>query len=112
MNTNYFRAVTYHEGEDVSAIVDSNGMFEHLWQFGTHLAQQGFKVLELSSDKAFLDGNIDKVEPNANNSIVRSHSKGKPEDTTYVHKGITYKAVKVSDKIYIPGKVRAKYSPA
>ena len=36
--------------------------------------------------------------------ILRANADGKPKETTYTIDGITYKAIKVGDKIYIPDK--------
>lgn len=92
--SNYFRITAYHEAEDISVIMDSNGMFEKLWQFSSMLIQKGFKILEVGSDEKFGDGNIEKAEYDTKHIILRASSQGKP-----IYKdGI----VEVEGKQYIP----------
>lgn len=102
MTTNYFRVTVYHSTEDISAIMDSNGMFEKLWQFSSFLIQKGLKVLEISNADKFIDINIGKVEVNTDKFYLRSHSKGRPEIIKHEIEGRLYNAIKVSKKIYIP----------
>ena len=102
MNTNYFRITAYHPAEDISVIFDSFGMYEKLWQFSSFMLQKGFQVIEVSSAEKFLDGNITKAEPLPDNLILRANHTGKPENVTHEHNGITYHAVQVEGKIYIP----------
>ena len=35
--TNYFRITGYYPEQDFCFIIDSNGMFEKLWQFSSYL---------------------------------------------------------------------------
>ena len=49
-----------------------------------------------------LDINIDKVQEDNEHIFLWTNCDGKPEETTQVVNGITYKAIKVADKIYIP----------
>lgn len=106
MATQYFRITVHHPVEDLSAIFDSNGMFERLWQFSSYLVGRGFSVLEVSTADKFLDGNITKVETGLEHIICRAHSKGKPENLTYEYNGLVYHAVKVDDRIYIPDRYK------
>ena len=46
MNNNYFRITAYNKEEDFSCILDSNGMFEKLWQFSAYLVSKGLKILD------------------------------------------------------------------
>lgn len=100
--SNYFRITAYHEAEDISVIMDSNGMFEKLWQFSSYMVQKGFKILEVGSDEKFLDVNIGKAEPEPDKLILRASDKGKPFYLDYELDGVTYAALKIGDKIYIP----------
>ena len=102
MATKYFRVTAYHQTEDISAIFDSNGMFEKLWQFSSFIISKGFKIIEVSSDEKFIDVNIDKAEINTDKFYLRSYIKGKPENITYELNGEIYNAIKVNEKIYIP----------
>ena len=75
---NYFRITAYHPAENLSAIFDSNGRFEKLWQFSSFLVQKGFKIVEVGSDEKFCEGNIPKV-PEDTSLILRACAKGKPK---------------------------------
>jgi hypothetical protein len=99
----YYRITAYHPTENVSVIMDSNGKYEKLWQFSSELLQKGFKILEVSNDERFLDINITKTEP-TDKIVLRATATGKPENATHLIDGVTYYAVKVDGKIYIPDK--------
>ena len=43
---NYFRITAYHPTENLSVIMDSNGLFEKLWHFSSFMVSKGFKILE------------------------------------------------------------------
>ena len=45
MATKYFRITGYHPSDNYCFIMDSNGMFEKMWQFSSFLIQKGLKVL-------------------------------------------------------------------
>jgi hypothetical protein len=100
----YYRITAYNPTEDTSVIMDSNGKYEKLWQFSSELLQKGFKILEVSNDARFLDGSITKTEREINKIVLRAYSTGKPENTTHLIDGVTYYAIKVDGKIYIPDK--------
>lgn len=100
--SNYFRVTAYHESENLSVIIDSNGYFGEIWELSAFLIQKGFKVLEVSDDGKFLDDNIERAEKDTENLIVRACCKGKPLMTDYEFNGKTYKAVQVETKIYVP----------
>lgn len=76
--TNYFRITAYHPIEDLSVIMDSNGMFEKLWQFSAYLVSKGFKIIEVGDDSKFTEGNIPKVERDNVHIIVRACKSGQP----------------------------------
>ena len=84
--TNYFRITAYHPEQDTTVILDSNG----------------FKILEVGNAEKFLDGDIQKVEEISDRYILRAYAKGKPQYTTRMVHGITYKAVAVNNLCYIP----------
>ena len=60
------------------------------------------QVLEVGNDTKFLDDNIKRTDTDNEQLILRANAKGKPEYLTHTVNGITYKAIKVADKIYIP----------
>lgn len=94
--SNYFRVTAYHESENLSVIIDSNGYFGEIWELSAFMIQKGFRVLEVSDSSQFLDGNIDRADKDTENLIVRACCQGKP----------TYKgnAVEVEGKSYTPEK--------
>lgn len=94
--SNYFRVTAYHESENISLIIDSNGYFGEIWELSAFLIQKGFKVLEVSDDSQFLDGNIERSEVVTDSLILRACAKGKP-----IYKGNT---VEVEGKCYTPEK--------
>ena len=101
-NSKYFRITGYCPKEDISFIMDSNGMFEKLWQFSSYVISKGCKILEVSNDEKFIDINIDKADEDKEHVILRACSDGKPN---YIEKnidGVTYKVVEIKDKEYIP----------
>ena len=98
---NYFRITGYCPEHNFSFIVDSNGMFEKLWQFSSYLIQKGLKVLEVSNSEKFKDINIEPIEEDKNHIILRATAEGKPEYIDHLIDGASYKAVKVGEKIYI-----------
>ena len=77
-------------------------MYEKLWQFSSLLVQKGLKVVEVGSDAKFLDGNIERIDRNGDKLILRATAEGKPEYISQTIDGVTYKAVKVGDMVYVP----------
>ena len=49
---NYFRITAYHPTENLSVIMDSNGLFEKLWQFSSFMVSKGFKIIEVGGEKS------------------------------------------------------------
>ena len=99
---NYFRITGYYPEYDCCFIIDSNGMFNALWEFSSYLVSKGIKIIAVSKKENMLDINIEKVEYNKDRIFLRAEQDGTPEETTQTINGITYKAIKVADKIYIP----------
>ena len=106
MNNNYFRITGYCPENDFCFIVDSNGMFEKLWQFSSFSIQKGLKILEVSTAEKFLDVNIIPIEEDEQHFYLRANADGKPKYIEQEIDGITYKALQVADKIYIPDKTQ------
>ena len=75
---NYFRITAYHPQEDISVILDSNGRFKKLWEFSSFLVQKGFKIIEVSKEDAFEEGNLPKYE-NSSKILLRTIKRGKAE---------------------------------
>lgn len=101
---NYYRITAYYKDEDLSFIVDSNGLFEKLWQFSAYLVDKGIDIIEVSKQENMLDVNITPAEEDNEHFILRATTSGKPEYIEQNINGTNYKAIKVADKIYIPNK--------
>ena len=99
---NHFRITAYNKEKDYSIIIESKGMFEKLWQFSAYIIEKGFAVLEVSKEENMLDVNITKVEEDKEHIFLQASAYGKPTTLEQTINGITYKAIKVGDKIYIP----------
>ena len=104
--TNYYRITGYDPNNDYCFIIDCNGMFEKKWQFSSMLIQKGLKVLEITDSDTFIDVNITPTEYDNEHIFLRANDKGKPQNITQTTDGITYKAIKVADKIYIPDRTQ------
>lgn len=102
MATKYFRITGYYPQEDFCFIIDSNGMFEKLWQFSSYLVKKGIKILEVSSDEQFQDINITRADENYKEMILRANANGIPQYSEKVINGIPQKVITVGDKSYIP----------
>ena len=102
--SNYFRITVYHPVHNISAIMDSNGKFEKLWQFSAHLVHKGFKIIAVGDSNIFLEVEINLVKHELNNYILRAYAKNKPQYTTFNVNEVNYKAIKVGNKTYIPDK--------
>ena len=74
--SNYFRITAYHPAGDFSAIFDSHGRFEEIWQFSSFLVYKNFRILEVSEN--FRDGGLPKVPEDAEHIFLRACAKGKP----------------------------------
>ena len=76
---NYFRITAYHPAKNISAVFDSNGMFEKLWQFSAYLVGKGFKILAVGGEEKFSDGDMPKAEYDNVHIIRRACKSGEPE---------------------------------
>lgn len=101
---NYYRITAYDKNHNYSYIIDSNGMFEKLWQFSSYLLQKGFEIIEVSKQENMLDINIKPIEENNDKLFLRAYATGKPERIEQTINGQTYNAIKIGDKVYIPNK--------
>ena len=101
---NYFRLTVYHPEKDLCAILDSNGLYEKVWQFSSFLIGKNFKILEVSNKDNMIDVNIGFAEQDNNKILLRAVARGKPKYFDHFINGQKYKAVQVKDKIYIPEK--------
>ena len=104
MNNNYYRITGYCPENDFSFILDSNGMFEKLWEFSAYLIAKGLDIIEVTRLENIIDININQVEEDKQHMILRANADGKPEYVNHTINGITYRAIKVADKLYIINK--------
>ena len=104
--TEYCRITVYHKEKNMSAIFDSNGMYETLGDFRVHLLGRGNTIIAASTDAQFLDGNFDKTDYDEEQITCRAYHTGEPIKITYEVDGVTYHAVQVDDKIYIPDRAK------
>ena len=93
---NYFRITVYHPQKDVCAVLDSNGMFDAIWQFSSLLVQKGFKIIEVGNERKFLDGDFPKAEESRNKILLRACAKGSPvqDGTRVTVNGKSYEVTK------------------
>ena len=77
MNNNYFRITAYNKEEDFSCILDSNGMFEKLWQFSSYLVNKGFNIIDASKLENIIDTNIKPANEDTEHIILRATQDGK-----------------------------------
>lgn len=91
---NYYRITAYLPNENISAIFDSNGSFEKLWQFSSYLLLKGFKIIAVSKEEAFKDGDLPKTEYD-DKIIVRCCGFGEPiqNSNKITVKGKTYEVI-------------------
>lgn len=92
MNNNYFRITAYNKEEGFSCILDSNGMFEKLWQFSAFLVSKGLNIIDASKLENIIDTNIKQTKEDADHIILRATQDGKVEPKDYI--------IKVADKFY------------
>lgn len=101
---NYFRITGYDPNNDFSFIIDSNGIFEKLWQFSAFIIEKGLDVIEASKLENIIDVNISQIQEDKNHIALRATADGKPKTIEKVINGIKYKALQIADKIYISNK--------
>lgn len=77
--SNYFRITVYHPVHNISAIMDSNGKFEKLWQFSAHLVSKGFKIVSVAGADTFSEGNIPMDDVPTNTILLRACAQGQPK---------------------------------
>ena len=99
---NYYRITAYHPTEDYCFIVDCHGKFEKLWEFSSYLVGKGVKVLEVSNEDKFLDGNMKRAKEHPEYLYIQSAQRGQPARTTVAVDGKTYPAIEVCGRRYVP----------
>lgn len=103
---NYFRITGYCEEKDFCFIVDCYGYYDKLWQVSADFVGKGMKIIAVGAAEKFLDGNITPMEYRTDYMLARATCNGRPIETTFTVEGVTYKALKVNDKIYVPDRTQ------
>lgn len=88
----YFRITAYNKEEDFSCILESNGMFEKLWQFSSYLVNKGFNIIDASKLENIIDTNIEPANEDTDHIILRATQDGKVE--------LKNNTIQVADKYY------------
>lgn len=101
---NYFRVTAYHPVEDITVLIDSNGVYEKLWQLSSALVMKGFKIIAASDDSKFLDVNLSPVEPNTKKLYLRACMVGRPDELMHSIGGKNVRVLQVENRMYIPDK--------
>ena len=92
MNEKYYRITAYCKQEDFTCILDSNGMFEKLWQFSSYLVSKGFNIIDATKLENILDTNITNANVDNNHIVLQATQDGGIEPKDYT--------IKVKDKFY------------
>ena len=100
--TNYFRITGYLPDRDVSFVMDSYGAYEKLWQFSSELLRKGCKILFVGNSETFSDGTTPKLSAVSKKPALRAIVSGSPEKEPYTVNDISYSAIRIGDKFYIP----------
>ena len=98
--TNYFRVTAYHNKQDISVILDSNGRFEKLWQFSSFLVNKGFKIIEVTTSDKLVYDPFPLIEKESDKILLRSIAKGMPIIQEITYQDRPCKAIYVKDKTY------------
>ena len=89
---NYFRVTIYDKTNNISAILDSNGAFEKLWQFSAYLVNKGFNIIDASKLENITETNIEPANEDNEHIILRATQESKVE--------LQNNIIKVADKYY------------
>ena len=97
---NYFRVTAYHIEQDISAILDSNGRSEKLWQFSSFLVNKGFKIIEVTTSDKLVYDPFPLIEKESNKILLRSIAKGMPIMQEVIYQDRPCKAICVGASTY------------
>lgn len=100
--TNYFRITGYCPEKDFSFIMDCYGKFEKKWQFSAELVKRGLKIIEVSDDEQFLEGNMPLLVNPTDKFVLRAYANGKPECIIQTVRSSESHAIKVAEALYVP----------
>ena len=103
---NYFRITGYCKEQDFCFIVDCYGYYDKVWQLSSNFVTKGMEIVAVGDSNKFLNGNMTLISYDSDYMMARCTCKGRPIETTFTVEGVTYKALKVGDKIYVPDKTQ------
>lgn len=73
----HFRITAYNEEKDYSIILESNGMFNSLWDFSSYLTDKRLKIIVVGdTENESTSSNITTIY--SDKMILRTIEKGKP----------------------------------
>ena len=75
MNT-YFRITAYHPTLDISFIIDNVNQYDAMWKFSADLVKRKCKIVAVSNDTQFEDGNIPRIQEDPEHIVLRACVKG------------------------------------
>lgn len=58
----------------------------------------------MGGEDKFIDGNITRAEYTPEQIILRAHAKCRPQHITTTLDGVTYPAVRIANKYYVPNR--------
>lgn len=97
---NYFRITAYHIEQDISAILDSNGRFEKLWQFSSFLVNKGFKIIEVTTSDKLVYDPFPLIEKESDKILLRSIAKGQPIIQEIIYQDCPCKTIYLGGNTY------------
>ena len=99
--SNYFRITAYHPTYNISAIFDSNGRFEKLWQFSACLVANNFKIIEAHKYPCFESDNLYANADICTNKIMLiACAFGEPVITSTLNHNKLIKSITVNKSSY------------
>jgi len=96
----YYRIIAYSPEHDFSAILDSHGKFEKLWEFSAFLISKGLTILEVAKHENMIRVNLDDIETPSDKIMLRSIAKGRPLEQELEYKSRRCKAICVGTKSF------------
>ena len=71
-------------------------------QFAFTKLYEGMKVLEVSTEEKFLDGNIPRASEHHESLFIQAARKGRPTISTVTVEGKSYRGIEIAGRYYVP----------
>lgn len=97
---NYFRITVYNPKHDFSAILDTYGKYNEIWEFSAYLVSKGFKIIEVGANENLIEGSFKAITEQSNKIFVRGVARGRPIIQNVTYDNRPCKAISVYDKAY------------